>query len=383
MRCSNDQFENYEYLNFATVAVVDNYFWAAATNFNALYRINRKTYEAEEMAIFDDNLLGMELYLCAIIHVDHRLFIIPGRGSNIAVYDMNSKAVRYLYAKDKGLRLGNKFGAAIESDRYIYLFPRGLEENYIFKIDTFNESVTYLAFTLTDIMDGERADRFSFGIKCEDYALIALGNKAGIAKFDLVTEELEIINLEKSNSGIIDVCKYEDKVFVLDWNGNLTESDLKTYEQRIWTNPSKTDTYSRIVCTAGKLWLLPLTSGKIVRVMLDNHKIDCFHLPDQLCEWFRWGSKRAKVLDYLIDNSSIYLWPSCMDAIVIIDSEKEEISYQRVFTNKKKSDLLKRNYANYLCDINKSFWLEGNNSLREFIKIIALSDSAEIEMKAK
>lgn len=372
MRISNNQYENYEYINFATVATIENYFWTALTNYNSLCKIDRNSYEMEEIAVFKGSLIDMELYTRAIIHANKKLFFIPGRAANIAIYDMNTKLLRYLYIKDERECSGCKFGAAFLFNRYLYLFPQFLPCNNIYKIDVVNETIEYLSFDLKCI-DGETEimGNFVFGEIYDNHAWISLGNYPGFAKFDFYTEKLEIIKLNSDCCTIRDICLFRNQVFLLDENSNVIKYDLKECtEKQILNNQDINESYSRILYKNQKLWLLPMTANKIAKIKISDFNISFIDLPEECVEYLRWSKRRGKVTDYWIDKNKLYLWPFCLDRMIIIDLEKEKISSRKILTSKEKIKELKKTYVKMFFAEDKSICQENLNSIINYINVL-------------
>ena len=360
MRKSKSQYEQYRYLNFATAALVDHYLWTVPTNYNALCRIDMNTFDIEEVACFEEGETEMELYTAGIIHMEGKLYIIPGRGKNIAVYDIERNSLKYMHARDEGTCQGRKFGAVLRYGKKIYLFPQCVEENSIFKINTDDQSVEYLSFEPKSISGEEgHADQFVFGVSDGNYGWIALGNRTGIAKFDFDTEKMEIIDMRTLNSPVRDVCKYQNLLLLLDWNGNVTEYDMTGHkEKRIWSNENEADGYIRIVSTGENIWLLPSTANQIIRIRMSDYRNFDMKLSEQCVTWYRWNQLRSKFMDYILTEKKVYLWPSCINAMVVIDLKKNEFAYQEIFIKKQKYEKLSKSYA-------KQFWKEKKQRLTE------------------
>ena len=376
MRISSNQYDNYKYLNFATAVLVGDDIWVPLTNYNGLCKINIETLKKEYVISFEEELLGMELY-SKIIHVNSKLYIIPGRAKNIAIYDMRNNTIKYLHIKNNEESTGCKFSTALKYNQYIYLFPQCLKENYIYKINTDNQEIEHIVFSSAAI-DGkkEHADRFCFGVIDGDYAWIALGNRSGIARFNFCTEKLKIFDIKSVNAAIRDISIYNNKLLILDWESNITEYNVETAtERRIWTNINKIESYSRIICAEKKIWLLPLIAEQIVKIDIYDLSFSNIKLTEQCKTWLRWNGERGRVIDYMLRNKKIYLWPFCLNCVIILDIKKECLIYKYIYTEEKLYKKLSKRYAKKIWKPKTRF--EEEKTLEELVRDIVLIDSYE------
>lgn len=339
------EFDSYNYLQCAAGVTIGRYFWTTAVNFNALYRIDIDKWNIEEVATFSKDILGVELYIKEIVNIGTKLYIIPGRANNIAVFDLKDYTLSYIYLKDGNLCDGCKFGSVMPYGKDIYLFPQWLCEDKIVKINTENDTISSLRLP-KKLLDGKKGKgTFLFGNKCDNIAWITLGNRGGFAKFDFETERLQLYDINNSDNFFIDILHYQKKLYLLSWKNQIIEFDYDLGKTKIiWEETDVDETYCRIVRIDNFLWLIPLEAKKIVKININDGIVENLHLSNRIKKFRRRNRNCAKFMDYSIIDHKIYLWPFAINTAVILDDKDLTLQYRALELPKKKTEQLKNLY---------------------------------------
>jgi len=280
---------------FECICNDDKYHWFSALYFNALFRIDKGTYQVEFIANFpDENLMGFRLFTGAAL-CNGKIYFAPYLAENISVYDINS----------------NEFTLVkiIRPDNYNFNIC------YLDK-SKFNSSVVY--------------KNCIFFIPYAYPGIIRYNTESGdIDYFDDFVPLFQQYLTNNMPYFFFNSCTVDNYIFAASFNGNAVLAfNMDTCKSEIYEVGNKNNTYSAICYHDGYLWLLPRKPGPIVRWKLRTSTFDEYpNLPrDFKCDDFCFHA-------FCYANGNLWAFPLSGNMALKIDpgsgrTEKAEVFQQ-------------------------------------------------------
>lgn len=259
------------------------YYWFTSWDFNALFRVDKSTWQAEYIASFpNEEIDGFRLY-ATIIEFEDNLLFTPLRAKEIAIYNKKSGNISKISFNNmdigylKGYSGWNYYSAHMYKD-YIYLLPhqRTAAIKYNIKTGTISTITDWIKSVTNNYV--LTAPRFIFRSILQSgkiYAPISGCNL--LEKIDLETQNVQIIECGEKGNTYADICNLGEKYYIAPLTGNqIVEYDeirgtITTYLYR-GKNDNKIQFWG-IVATNGKAFLFPNMYESVMTITAGNGKI--------------------------------------------------------------------------------------------------------------
>ena len=259
------------------------YYWFTSWDFNALFRVDKSTWQAEYIASFpNEEIDGFRLY-ATIIEFEDNLLFTPLRAKEIAIYNKKSGNISKISFNNmdigylKGYSGWNYYSAHMYKD-YIYLLPhqRTAAIKYNIKTGTISTITDWIKSVTNNYV--LTAPRFIFRSILQSgkiYAPISGCNL--LEKIDLETQNVQIIECGEKGNTYADNCNLGEKYYIAPLTGNqIVEYDeirgtITTYLYR-GKNDNKIQFWG-IVATNGKAFLFPNMYESVMTITAGNGKI--------------------------------------------------------------------------------------------------------------
>ena len=325
----NELVENYKYLQLSSVACDDDFFWTAAENYNAIYRVKKEDLSLEYICtVPEEEELGIELYASGVIKANNKIYLIPGSAKKIAIFDIQSSSFQYITTDEMKDDAYPKFGVVSLVHQNIYLLPLEMQASYILKINTETDTIEKIPFSINCDKTERRIDIFFFGCTVSDHIWFGTGQKQMIGMFKTESNEITFTRISTTQSYIYHMVEYEGVIYMLTLANEVISYDIKTgNENLIWKEEVKEETrYSRILWFANCLWLLPFSSDCIVKIRIQgSEKIEYIELPSNLKQWKRWGVYGRKYYEYYFEKNKLCILPDNTNKVLKIQSTNNTI----------------------------------------------------------
>lgn len=262
----------------------DNNIWFSATDTNGLFKLDKETEIISKVAGFpNENSNGIRLY-SKVFKYKNKLIFTPMSANEIAIFDIDSNEITKIpVLENEKCNSKLKFSGIAKYDKWVFLI--GCTYPAILKIDMITDEVEYYSEWSIDIEKYivDASDVYfkrDFYMK-EEYLYIPFCNAGAILKFNMLTGQHTIINLEE-NHGFSSICVDEKDNMWLSprKNGAIIKVDIDTFKVTKYDKyPSKFISgmfpFSNIEYLNGCLWLMPQTANMLLKFDIEKEEMEC------------------------------------------------------------------------------------------------------------
>ena len=262
---TDDRFDRLYFINLYDDGT---YYWFTSNYFNALFKMNRQTWEAEYVGSFpNEKTLGSYLY-ASISACNGKLYFTPLRANEIAVYDPTKKEF-------EKIRIDNpKVKSKVEYFSENKFFASAQYKKWIFFI-----AFRYPAFVRYDTVTGQ-LDYFSDWVNQLDIMITECNDD--FFRYNVIVDESRFI----ATSCVANA---------------LVEFDMENCASKVHAVGSAGNRYAGICFDGEKYWISPRDTGPVVRW---NHETgDCVEYDEYPTEYVI----NKEGLEY-ITYSNGYIW---------------------------------------------------------------------------
>ena len=193
-----------ETIGFFDFAEADGYIWAAAINYNALFKIDKETMIPTYVGSFPGESMYQIWLYRSVVCVGKRLIFAPFMAECIGEYDLeNEQFIEHERIKQSGIRF--KFESIIAKDDKVYLMPQRYPEMMVY--DTKSGSVAYKNCLKKALaQDGEEIGTVFWGvgtIESDKCIYIPQRGASDIVRFEFDRDDAEKIDIRLEGSYLI------------------------------------------------------------------------------------------------------------------------------------------------------------------------------------
>lgn len=279
-------------------------FWFTASNFNALFRMDKQTWKPHYISSFQrETASGQRLY-GPIIAYDGKLYFTPCLAREIAEYDTERNTIRKISLPDIAGRkrtrdmTGLKFGSVFQYKTWLFFV-----------------GCHYPAIVRIDMLTGE-LDCFSDWL--EPLGKLASEHETVYFKSACVTGSLIVAAAMNANAVVV--------------------FDMDTCISKVYEVGSKKCRYSGICFDGNDYWMSPRLDGPVVRWNPDTTYTEYNDLPDG----FEYGTLSFWTIRY--SAGYVWLFPNQANMALKINIQDERIEVAQEFQPECESDLPGPNY---------------------------------------
>ncbi|MDR1320075.1 MAG: WD40 repeat domain-containing protein [Gracilibacteraceae bacterium] len=249
------------------------YFWFTPIDFNALFRMDKQTWQAEYRGSIPLEHGDGAYLFGAITQCEGKLYLPPGTARRLGEYDIKTGAIR---AVDLGLDESKKYSIKF-ADSVVYgssLFLIGCAYPAIVEYDTRTGKTHQYDDWLKPLahMDANtHSAYFAYGRAVKNEIIIGTCRAGAVLVFNMDDGNSKIFQTDAHKDGFYDVCWDGDKY----WFAPLADPscviswDKETREYTEYANfpPGfAADPYARICRAGGFIWFFPLNSNMTLRI---------------------------------------------------------------------------------------------------------------------
>lgn len=259
-------------LDFEAIVFPENGLgYAAAFEFNGLFKVDVKTQKCEFITLFPNEDIGEKRIYGSALYHDSNIYFIPMAGKYISIYNIETNEINQVtipipLVKYSFYKWKQKFGQAVYYNEYIFLFP--FTYPGILKLDIKNNKVTVINNWIPT------EGYFFRGGMCVDglHVYLPSGTNNIILEFNIETEQAIIHRIGKYNNGTMCIRKYKNgywiapriKGSVIYWNPNTGEvNEIIDYPKGF---SAQKIVFSEIVCCGGQLFFMPASANRVLTV---------------------------------------------------------------------------------------------------------------------
>lgn len=377
-----------EYLALTCGTADDENIWLPASDFNALFKIDKKKETLELEGFFNESAKRHSYR--EIINYKEKLFLIPWSVKDIMIYD--KKKHKFKGIEVNYVREASKFGTAIQYRNYIYLFP--MSADCIIKFNMETEQYTFLDECYEEVVkevENPENTIFLCGCKNHNNAWVGFYNESKVLHLNLQTEKWEILNLSYlEQAGFIDIAVYEDKLLLLTVTGKLYILNIVNKKfQMIWKMEKEVGnreflSYLRFVVYGEKIFLFSQYGDDIIIVNIKQEKIigkisyydtiKLINVKDDLM---------SGLCNYVVNKNILYLLFHRSEEIIKIDLDKNKIvnTIQLFMPKMEKQDSMTDNYYTEQIPVWRKDYANmiGSYALEEFVDILVKKKENEVK----
>lgn len=315
------------------------YYWFTVWSYNALFRMDKKSWLAEYMGSFSNAKLSESRLYEQIIEYDNKLYFTPGLATSIGVYDKKSGNFSNI---DYSVLQSDKTEGAIELDFYpaskyngcIYFFPH--QKDYILKLEVKTGKIMRIPFLSDDIQANSIGVTWFFGICVQNNTVYAPFNGVNaVLKLDMSNDEITVYEVGEPGMGFADICFDGEDFWLAPMHGGVIVrwNDKQNISEKIELNiKGNTDfLFCRCEYFNDRIYLIPNTYDKMLTIETQNNNNYCVN------EYIDVGDtdKGIYYSNYICcnsDNDHILLLDKDL-CLSEIDKENKTVRYEQVQLN--------------------------------------------------
>lgn len=280
-------------LSIGSLCDTGEHLWFLTLHMNGLFRLNKKTWNAEYIGSFiDEKAFDWRVY-----HTIHqsgkKLYFSPHSAEAIAIYDLVASSFQYVklpLPKEKKYNEQSKFSKIIECDGSLYFVPLhfpgivklNMEDNSVEIIDEWVEPIKKM------ICDSARG-YFSNGVYNEARGSLVLAsyNTNVVMEIDLKCKSAKLNAISSEKGGYSDILLVDetywlittDKPMLVSFNG--VDGTITEYKINLEGIPSDGIwQFQKLLFYNNFLYLVPAEVQRLVKFNLTNHS---FSYADGFC----------------------------------------------------------------------------------------------------
>lgn len=358
------------------IVIEENKMWFFCAKKNILCEFDRLKNQVFILAEMDETELKAPSY-CLIKKIGMKLILIPWMASKIAVFDLNTKQMRYIpldFIADMDTAICNnmrKFWKSFVYKNYVYML--GFEYPAIIKLDINTMQLEYLTDCFSVIGKNRNGYFIDYEIVGTD-VWISCGSNNLMIKFKLLNDTFEYYSIPVSVSGL-GAFAYDGEFFwISEWKYNYEKlirwsPDEKRAEEIIIRTNSKQKIWCQIhsvVDAENKVLLFPFSGSTIYQVDKKKKVPSVF---SKLKTYYKENSDMQQTYTLIKKDRNTVLWvgddlilheynletDTCTDYEVKLDDSKTDIR-----------DFL-QNYVNNILVQNNLLINEGTIPIKYFL----------------
>lgn len=279
----NNYTDNDNYIEIGIEDLYDDgeYLWFSATNFNGLFKMDKRNMEPIFVGSFPNELfIGQRLYV-GIAECNDKLYFSPFSAHEIAVYDMKKDEFKKINIDKRLIENDDcKFYSAITYKNNVIFIPYSY--NAILCLDTDKGKLTYCSEWVNSIKNDINRDRKFYYfrkaeiIDSELYLPSCCTDKLLI--FNIITHSYEIKNMHYESTSYHGIVYKNNNCIFSPNTGELIKYDLKTYKSDIINELNmdigiKSIKYIDICDANDKIWLFPHNAKSMLEIDTLNNTI--------------------------------------------------------------------------------------------------------------
>jgi len=261
-------------------------FWFTAFHFNALFKMNKQTWEAEYMGSFpNEDFFKWRLY-GQIAECDGKLYFAPFSANEIGVYEIKSGVFEKIVFKKPAIDINTKyysyakFNAITVNENYIFLM--GSYYPAIIRIDTENGNIDYFTDWVKLLGESSNKDEPYFWkvYITGNQILLPVGKTNAVLEYDMCTGTSKIHRIGDNNNNYMDICFDGENYWVLSrksktiikWNPDKNE--YKEYNDYPYGFKYEEFGFAGIEYLDGFVWLIPAFANMAIKINVENDNVE-------------------------------------------------------------------------------------------------------------
>lgn len=261
-----------------------------------------------------------------------------------AVHEYNIQLEEYyLYELPVSERLDTCYAGVFMYAGKMYMFPKKTRQLILF--DLYNKEVTVQDDLFNDFLAQEsRLNKLPlyYAVQCENLIYIFLADMETVWEVNLRNYIHRTLRLPQKITNISHSFFINNKMYILDSNGNVYVWNIERNELcGIYECPQRELSFSRMIATKHKMFMLPAISEKILIMDLrDKIALETDSYPDDLkyreSNWNKyWG--------YTEDEQYVWFATRISNYMLVINKEKEKIEWKKMIppTSREEYDFCK------------------------------------------
>ncbi len=255
-------------------------YWFTSWNFNALFKMDKSTWQAEYVTSFpDEEPDGFRLYGTIVGH-GTKLYFTPLRANEMAIFDKQSGEITKVSFEClnigclKGYSGWNYYSAHLYKD-CIYFLPH--QRTAVIKYDIRSGQLSSISEWITNITDKYEltAPRLSFRSMMQNEKIYMPISGSNILEvINVETKETQIYQLGDPRNTYGDICFFDSKFWLCPLEGNeIIELDeaLETYKTHVYDKDVNNDIqFWGMAATADNLYVFPNKYRDVLTIEADG-----------------------------------------------------------------------------------------------------------------
>lgn len=287
-------------LNFEAIAINNNCGVASNYDRNGLFRVNIDSGECSFISLFErEHINGKRLH-CSAEWIGDKIYFIPGAAKTISIYDIKKNTIetihiplpkkkQYLFYKPQ-----YKFVGAVKNKKFLWLVPSTYPG--VIRLNIINNDIK-----LFDDWVPEDGYMFRRGIHVEnDRFIIPSGNNNYILVFDMSKESGQMLEMGKSNNGMMSMCKVGENYWfaprkkgsIISWNPTLNV--VNEYKDYPYSFESGEIVFSNVFGYNESIFFSPARANNGVVIKDGKMEID---------KHIHWKSHSNSMVEFLFESS--------------------------------------------------------------------------------
>ncbi len=236
----------------------------------------------------------------------------------------------YCYELPATERVDSCYAGIFIYENKLYMFPKKTPELIVFDMDIKQVSIQHEVYEeLKEKADHRGEIMFHNGIQYHDCIYIFMTDMETVLEFHLSSGQYNCICLPQKIADISCAICRNNSMYILSLNGCVYAWDLYDHSfNEICTCTDKNLSYSRVVVTEHKCFLLPALSEKIMIVNLeDRSSSEVNNCPNDLqYREIRWG----KYLGFDENDKCLFFANRMSNYMLCINKESEEVEWKKI-----------------------------------------------------
>ncbi len=372
----NNYYQRNKYVSFLETVEEGENIWVANLCFNGLFKLKKNGNDAEYVCSFEmDNMTtsGTGLYSNGISY-KRKIFFLPYNASNIAVVDIDTEEIKYIYLPQAGDASGYMTAGYALYEGYLYLFSQFAQYDAVrIHMETFEiEKLQKWNKLNENYYDEKRRYMTAAVIQADDNVWLGINNTNKILKYSLKDGTYEEIESEKKIIKALGNTKLNE-LYCISHDGynieciNLADSGSRNYidlsnfiekGNRILHILSDEETLAAIPFYGEYVVIVDRKSGGVIKHQIFPEEFKSYNESDR---FFYMGR---------LTEECIELFPYFSNGLIKIHRRSGETKYYKTEIKWKDSadDLVWK--CHYHNSINKSICFERICSLEGFLDIL-------------
>lgn len=350
---------------FNAAIIIENEMFFSAKNYNGLFKMNFEDNDVEFLGYFPGDKVWTEYMHQYAVKMGREIVFFPFNASNITKYNIDTHKIDIL----NNFEIYQNFGISnvLEYEGNVIAVPRRLSD----PITVFSNEEGEIKYKFIELSSEKLYNLYcdiNSGVIVGDDLYVAIYASKTILKIGLRNKLISYINLMEIN--ICSATFYDDKFWMVSADGRAVcvysrQFDfIKKYEfDSVTSRP-----YEYWMIYNDSLYLCGCTESKLLKYNVSSDEwVDILHKD------FMWlDSRWAYMCGYQVVDHLIYIFPSSINSLLILDNDKV---YEKdvLYYNDKMLEEAKREKQIYYFDASKErLCIEGQDiTLCEMLDYLA------------